>query len=488
LPRRSPTCRRPKDPAGLNCQGRVSNAPTRGAQRQPLSHAGRGKSLPVVSLQHGAGRGRSTGESSKVPFLLLIAATALVFNRPGDWIPALAGWPLFQIVILLCLALSIAPCLAHLSAASATATPVTVCVNGLLVVTFLATLANGSSLDPVSNLAKAWVFYLLAVALVDTPKRLSTFLSATGLSIFLVGLMMVIDHQTGMFGGGSATQTEEGIRMGALGGANFDANDTAALLVLAMLIFFANTIDSKSLFRRCVWIAFAVVTVQAMQLCNSRSSLLALLAGLGTYVGLRWGRRGLKWGLVLLPLFAVLIATDRMTDMGAIQNGTGQSRMQFWSMGLSIFFRNPVLGIGPDAYVNQVGTACHNSFVQAFAELGVGGGAFFVGAFVMGIVSSGRLAKSRGSDQDVEAPQNPHIFLIPALLVAYTTSLLTLNHLFGCHTFLILALGNLSPLIYGGIELQAASERHSSFVTQLASATGAFLLAIYVACMTLVNW
>jgi O-antigen ligase len=422
-------------------------------------------------------------------FSLLLVCIALLFNRPGDWLPALAGLPLFQIAILGCLSLSLSEFLSQLQTTSAARTPISVCINGLLVLVILSGLVHGSSLDVISTFTKAWVLYFLVLALVNSLHRLQVILVGTAVSIFGIGLLMVLDHHTGMFGGISVIESGDGLRAEAVGGANFDANDTAALLVIAVLIFLATTIDSRSIILRCACTALAVVSLHAIQLCNSRSSLLALMAGLATYVYLRWGKKGLKWGALLLPVFAAFVATDRMANIGgAVQHGTGQGRMQFWSMGLSLFFRNPILGIGPGEFVNHVGKACHNSFVQAFTELGILGGALFVGAFYLAITSSMQLVNNSSDDRSNQPSPDLLLFVIPAILVAYSVSILTLNHLFSCHTYLLLATSTAAPLIYGLSEREETANTESSLAGRLGAVTCVFLIVTYVGCLTLVQW
>ncbi|QDT73336.1 O-Antigen ligase [Lacipirellula limnantheis] len=402
--------------------------------------------------------------------------------------PALAGLPIFQVAILVCLALSVGEFLFRVQATSAARTPVSVCVNGLLVLVTLSGLANGSSPDVISDFAKAWVLYFLVLALVDSPQRLSTTVVGTAVSIFGIGLLMVLDHHTGMFGG-SAVNEGGILRAQAVGGANFDANDTAALLVVAVLIFLSTALDSKSRILRWLCITFAIVSLYAIQLCNSRGSLVALITGLVTYVYLRWGTKGLKWGALLLPIMVAMVATDRMTDVSAIQTGTGQSRMQFWSIALTLFLQNPILGIGPGEFVNHNGMACHNSFLQAFAELGFVGGALFVGALYFAIASSYRVVEiCRSQDAAAEPNFDPLTYTIPTLTAAYSASLMTLNHLYGTHTYLILSLSTVATFCYSGREAHETTVIEGSLIFRLFVVACGFIALTYVCCRVLVRW
>jgi O-antigen ligase len=91
----------------------------------------------------------------------------------------------------------------------------------------------------------------------------------------------------------------------------------------------------------------------------------------------------------LFGLAAVLLAfKGRMTNLDdAMEQGTAQTRIQLWSEGLQLFKRDPLFGIGQNNYVEEVGQAAHNSFLHAFTELGIFGGALFLGAYAAAMVS-----------------------------------------------------------------------------------------------------
>src|SRR5207245_1584415 len=115
-------------------------------------------------------------------------------------------------------------------------------------------------------------------------------------------------------------------------------------------------------------------------LTRSRGGFLAMLAGLGVTVGMRYGRqRAALVAAVGLPLLLVLFA-GRQTDLNT-GSGTGQTRIQIWSDWLDKFKGDPLLGVGVDVrdvdsalakdghkVVARMGHAAHNSFLQAFAD------------------------------------------------------------------------------------------------------------------------
>lgn len=423
-------------------------------------------------------------------FLLLLITTVLLFNRPGDWMPAVADFPLFQLTIAACLAASINQCSATLNSLSLRTAPITVCVVGLLGVSALSSLMSPhSSFDTIIYFGKACVLYLLIVAIVNSPTRARTFFNVTGGSIFFVGLLIVVNQHTDFLGYSQKIGGSEGyLRAEALGGRNFDANDTAALLVIAIMIFLSNVVEASTFSRRVPWIVGLAISMYSLKLTNSRAGFLALIVAVATYLAIRWGRKGLKWALLVIPVAAAIIATDRMTDFSAVQTGTGQNRLQFSLIGLSKFFNNPLFGIGPGAYVVRIGKACHNSFVQGFAEIGFLGGALFVGAFYLSARSAYQIARAQGRGELVAPELTAAIYALPAIFAGYGVSLLTLNHLFASHTYLLFGFASTMSCLFQVEEAREVIAIERNLPMKLVAVSCGFIFFMYAACQVLVHW
>lgn len=420
--------------------------------------------------------------------LLLITLTAFLFNRPGDWIPALSGVPLYQITLISCVLLSIDKCSHHLRAVSVHGTPFSIGVIGLLGITFSSQVLHSSDFDVTSDLFKACVYYCLIVSIVDSQKRLALFINGVGLSIFLVGLLMVLNTHLSLGVESQPTTSTASLRAEALGGTTFDSNDTASLLVIAVLIFLANALSAHSLLARLFWISLAAILLHGIQLTDSRGGFLALVVGVTTYMWVRWGGKGLKYCLLLLPIAIAFIATDRMTEIDAIQQGTGQNRLQFWSMGLSIFFRNPLFGIGAGEYVTHVGKACHNTFIQSYSELGILGGTLFLSLFYLGTRVSFRVAHYHVNKNPDGSVVDATLFLVPAIFMGFMTSSLTLNNLYSSHTYLVLALASVL-LSNKGLPINAKDDLlGGKLFLHLAAVSSGFILLTYMLCQLMVQW
>src|SRR5262249_36551228 len=74
----------------------------------------------------------------------------------------------------------------------------------------------------------------------------------------------------------------------------------------------------------------------------------------------------------------VLLGPSRIQDTGTDEAST-QGRIQAWSEGLQMLRAHPLTGVGFSRFTENHSLVAHNSFVHSFAELGLLGGACFVG-------------------------------------------------------------------------------------------------------------
>ena len=119
---------------------------------------------------------------------------------------------------------------------------------------------------------------------------------------------------------------------------------------------------------------------------QSRGGLLALIAAVLTLCLALGFKTPPLVAAVSLPLLFVAFK-GRMTEVNyALAEDTGQSRVQIWSAGFTLFKQQPLLGIGEGNFVEEVGIVAHNSFLQSFTELGLLGGSLFLGEFLAAFV------------------------------------------------------------------------------------------------------
>ena len=123
-------------------------------------------------------------------YFLFLLVTATLFVRPAEIFPAVHAWPIYEYLILACLAVSLPGVLSQLSAKSLAENPITACVIGLWAAVVLSHLAHFFLWDARMSgfmFFKIVVYYLLLVANVDSEERLKSFLRWLLLLITLAG-------------------------------------------------------------------------------------------------------------------------------------------------------------------------------------------------------------------------------------------------------------------------------------------------------------
>lgn len=390
--------------------------------------------------------------------LALFLLTAIYFIRPYEWVPGLIGVRLFLIVILPCLVIYFGAWTSQLSESSLRRSPISACVVGIFCIAFVSEMMNLFSLTATLDFAKSVMLYLLLTGLLITDQDLRKYLKGLAAVFFVQGLLIWLNHHGILAIGGEDAlrmagvyQTGSGVRLASLGGASFDPNDTAALMVLGSLLSLHFVLSTRSFLFRGIWLALALSDLYVLQLTDSRGGFLSFMVGAAVYIWSRWGKKGLLWGACLLPIVAAKLATARMAGIGsALIEDTGQSRMQFWTSALVMLKQNPIFGVGPEQFTSIVGKAAHNSFLQAFAELGFLGGTFFLGAFgyafwTLFTMRHALVANAENPDlenPDLESPDpvlRADLSLLLALIGAYGMAILALNHLYLMNTYVLLA-------------------------------------------------
>ncbi len=384
-------------------------------------------------------------------FFLFILVNAALFIRPGEVIPELEGWPVYQWLILASLAVSAPRVLGQFTGRSLARRPVTLCVFGVWVAVVLSHLARMATIEARLEgfeFGKVILYYLLLVGVVDSPARLRRFLGWLAvLVVALAGLAVLRYHGFAELPG-SATVNERYVdpetgaklviaRLCATGIFN-DPNDLCLALTLGTLVGLYYLIEGRGP-ARALWLGPLALFVYTLHLTQSRGGLVGLASGLIVLCGARFGwRKAVPLTALLLPAL-LLVASSRQTNFDlSDRQDTGQTRVQLWSQGLQLFRESPVFGIGSGFYAEKVGLVAHNSFVHAFTELGFAGGTLFLGAFFAALASLARLGSDRVLvlDPGLRALR-PYVL---AVVAAYCAGMLSLSRNYVVLTYLVLGL------------------------------------------------
>lgn len=328
-------------------------------------------------------------------FYLFLLLNGTMFIRPAEIVEDWAALPVYEWLILSCVATSLPAILAQLKPESLVRHPITFCVVALLPAVFLSHLSHGiwwAARDGSIEFSKVIVYFLLLLANVNSTARLRTFIAWLLAYISAAALLAILQYHEIIdlpslavihdFEIDPETGLESEIPRICSTGIFNDPNDLAMILVLGMVLAGYFLADARLRFAAPVWLALEGVFGYGLYLTRSRGGLLALAVAVFMLIQTRLGwRKAILWGAPGVLAMFVLVGGRQSDIGGAIDGDTGQSRIQLWSMGFAEYRNAPVFGIGYGAYAETIGQVAHNSFLHAFVELGFLGGAAFLGGF-----------------------------------------------------------------------------------------------------------
>jgi len=333
------------------------------------------------------------------------------------------------------------------------------CVFGLLGAILIPSVAMGDAAEAWrtgSYFAKVIIYYLLFVSLVTTPARLRSLLTCILVFCGCVTLLAVLryhdiiylealdalnDTQAGAYGSEVTIRRLQGT------GIFHDPNELCVLLAAMVPLALYFVVTSRNVALRVACGAFLPLFGYAIMLTGSRGGFIAFAGGLAALSWMRFGwKKTALFGAVGLPALLVVFA-GRQTELST-GAGTAQTRVELWRDWLQTFKENPLTGAGmtlrkeddeslrrPDLERKMI---AHNSYLQAFADLGVVGGCLFTGAFFVAGWSLYRLntKDSLIIDPELNAVQ-PYLL---ACLTAYCLGMMSLSISYMIPTYLMLAL------------------------------------------------
>jgi putative inorganic carbon (HCO3(-)) transporter len=333
-------------------------------------------------------------------YFLFLLVNAALFLRPGELIPQLEETHVYEILIVPCLLVSVWRVANQLTPRALFARPITACVVGLMGAVIVSALLNPATGDEFSDCFSFWkllIYYLLLVAVVDTPGKLRGFVYYIGGLILVLTVLSllryynVIDipvldaYAERQFENDDEETGQVGEVLLRLRGAGLfrNPNDFSRVLMVGFLIALYGLGDRALPVPRLVWATLLAASGFALTLTFSRGGVLGLVAALVAVVWVRLGSlKTIGLALVVLPLFLVL--SGRLTQIST-SKGTGHTRIEYWSDYFVEWRQAPLFGLGMNNYAN-LGTAAHNSFLQTYVDLGFVGGTFFLGAFYLGVL------------------------------------------------------------------------------------------------------
>jgi len=179
----------------------------------------------------------------------------------------------------------------------------------------------------------------------------------------------------------------------------FDPDIFGRFLALVMILIAAGLLYARRQRDQLTAVGLLAILWVGLVLTLSRSSLAALLVGLGTLAALRWGawRKVLiGTGVVVLAGAAALAISPKTFGLNQGLNGASSGRAGLISGGVTMFEQRPVWGYGSGSFVNEYrrrhpgtsGTlaASHTIPVTIAAEQGVIGEVVYVALVIVAVV------------------------------------------------------------------------------------------------------
>jgi hypothetical protein len=242
------------------------------------------------------------------------------------------------------------------------------------------------------------LLYVLVQFSVTTEKKMRRLLLTIVLLLMFVCYQCYIQVTQGANWGGlepltrndnsSDEATLQPIWYGVLG----DPNDLGMILI-AFVPYIFNRIffQSISFLAKINWLVAIFVLIYTVILTDSRGSQLALIAALGSFFVIK--QRSVV-GLIFAGVCGIVLLSLGGGRMGEVTSGdhSAMGRVYAWILALELFAMSPISGVGANCFMNYHAYTTHNSFVLAFAEVGLLGFVAYISLFIVPINSAVRVA------------------------------------------------------------------------------------------------
>jgi O-antigen ligase len=387
-------------------------------------------------------------------FALFIALNAILLIRPEEIEPDIAGLRVYLVVITLNVVTALPALIARLRPDELARRPLTLLVLALLLATFLSQLVQGrveESLEFSSEFGKVVVYYLLLVSVVDSARRLRAFLGFLVLFIAVVAVLGLLQYH-GVIDNNALRPVVQRVYDASTGqmsmvprlcsaGIFNDPNDLCLILTLGVVCCLYRAASARGSMPAIAWLTPIALFGYAIMLTKSRGGLLGLMSAVVAFLVARFGwRRALPVAIAGVPLI-ILAVGGRQAKLDLDNEDTGYARLMLWGEGIGELARQPrswLTGLGAGEYVEEAGLAAHNSFVQAYVELGLFGGSAFFVAFLSAARMLYRLRR------EGRPPRSPRLAVFPpyllAAVVGYCGGMFSLSRNYVVPTYLCLGI------------------------------------------------
>lgn len=449
---------------------------------------------PAGGRRVGPARAAVPAEGSRLGFNLFIVVNAILFVRPTEIVPDLIGLPFYEWSMLACTAASAGGILRQFTKESLLGRPISFCVILLMPAILLSHVVHMQSTSlylarfALFDFFKTLLYFLLLMANVNTAARLRQYLSWLTVFVFILGALPLLQYY-GVIDIPNLTAMNQKEYVGDTSGEGYitvrlqstgiyrDPNDLCTILVVGIalgLYFFGGA----SIFAKPFWLAGLAVLVYDLVLTKSRGGLLSLMAAAFIFMQQRLGVWKSSALLVLvLPFLLVLGGRQARFDFGD-KTDTAQTRMEIWKEAFQMVRQSPVFGIGFGEFFEKTAAVTHNSFIQAYTDLGMFGGTLFLGAFYLAVRGVRRFRHGGVPVRDPDMRRlQPYMM---AALVSVIVGLMALTRTFTVPTYQMVGLAAIYSEQTARISGVAPERVDARLLRRLAVASVLAVVAFYV--------
>ncbi|WOO41445.1 O-antigen ligase family protein [Rubellicoccus peritrichatus] len=181
-----------------------------------------------------------------------------------------------------------------------------------------------------------------------------------------------------------------------------DPNDTALFLVSSLPLIWALFCNQA---RKKYWIGIllCLFVFLATLSTESRSGQMAIIFMAGGYILLRFPVSKL-WSIVPIAFLGLVLSPYLMVKIGWTDD-SAMDRFNYWGQANYAFKSSPVFGVGYGMVTDYtyLDASAHNSFVTAYAELGIIGYTAWLALIMFALYSMLRISKMEpDSPEDIE--------------------------------------------------------------------------------------
>jgi len=334
---------------------------------------------------------------------------------------------------------------------------------GSMVMSLLVSYDRGLTLQILEGSFKHFLVFMVAIKIIDTERRLDLFIGVFAGCSILMALNTILNYF--VFG---STYDSSFRAMGVESGIFGDPNDLALLFNTSVPLLLYFLFERK---RKLISLAGLILVLTAVMLTYSRGGFVGLCAvGAGFFLlSLKRGKGAIPLIVAIALFFWVLAPQDYKDRISTIKDEAGigevekaePTRLDMWELIIKEGMDRPILGAGAGCsyYVSGLSMrdwhSIHNSFIQAFSEMGMIGLFFYLLLFALPFKQYRRAIKSahsREMDADSKRFSFIHLsflaFAVTACFLpqAYSPILFTLLGMSIIQTQLI-SKKNHSPLI-----------------------------------------